>query len=182
LESAGLIQSFLGSRKKKYLNLSVEGGKYSRFSSPFAENKTELRHDLLASNILQKLLEFNGFSSGQIINEELEVIPDALIYGAKRSMEYSLALEVELHQKSKKRVVNKLSKYADSRIFNYVLYVTNKRSIYDSYRKIVNELNEDVQKKVMIGLSENLSEQSFAYEDLRVHFKGVEKYFMEMFV
>lgn len=181
LESEGFIQSFQGHNKKKYLSLSIEGGKYSHFSSPYAESKSELRHDLIVSNALRELLKFENFKSGHVVSEELDIVPDALIYASRNGTEYSLALEVELHQKSKKRIVNKFSRYARSQVFNYVLYVTNKSSILDCYKTQLTTMKPAIQDKILILNNEYLSEQSFDYENSNIWLKGEFKSFKEVF-
>lgn len=181
LEDNGLVQSFPGHRRKKYLSLSGEGGKFSRFSSPYLESENELRHDLITSCVLRELLRFPNFKSGHVMNEDLEVVPDALIYAVKNNKEYSLAIEVELHQKSKKRLIEKFSRYGNSKIFNYVLYVTNKRSVFDSYRNLLAEMNDRVQGQIMILLDENLREHEFDYLDSILWFKNSNKNFLEVF-
>lgn len=116
LEIEGLVKSHKGHRRKKYFSLSLDGGKFSNYSCPYAENKKELRHDVISSNVLRELLDYKNFKSGHIVVEDLDLIPDALIYAKKNEKEYSLAIEVELHQKSKKRLIDKYSRYGLSLI------------------------------------------------------------------
>ena len=181
LEKNGLIQSFKGHRGKKYLALSDEGGNFISNATFALPNENELLHDLTVSTVLMSLLKFEHFKSGHIVNEDLELIPDALIYGVKNHQEYSLAIEVELHQKSKKRLVDKFSRYGQSNIFNHALYVVRKQSIFDAYRKVLLEMNDTAQERIILLLNESLREHDFDYLDSVLWFKKSEKQFLEVF-
>ena len=182
LEANGLVKSYVGDRKRKYVTLSVSGSKYSIYNASHVESEAEVAHDLLASALLRFLLEFENFKSGYILADEFEVVPDALIHAQKKGREYVLALELELTQKSKKRLISKLLKYESSSSFDYVLYVTNKTSLYDSYRKTLMRMNNEIQKKVILLLDEELSEMKSNYLESKVFFKGEKKSFTEVFL
>ncbi|GAB4017659.1 MAG: hypothetical protein Fur0010_18440 [Bdellovibrio sp.] len=181
LEAEGLIRSIVGHQRKKYLSLTIEGGRFSKFSSPYLENDNELRHDLIVSSALREFLKFRNFKSGYVMTEDLEVVPDALVYARKKEKEYSLAIEIELHQKSRKRLVDKFSRYGNSKIFNYVMYVTNKGSIFDSYRNLLLEMNDKIQGQIMILHDEGLRENRFDYLNSRIWFRKSNKTFSEIF-
>ena len=119
----------------------------SKYASPYLENKIELKHDLIAGHVLKIFLEFENFKSGHISYEDLSVNPDAVIYAVRNNREYSLGVEVELHQKSQRRVIKKFAKYYDSQIFNYIIYVMPKEAIFHSYKKIILSLKSFFAKK-----------------------------------
>lgn len=182
LEGQRLIKSYQGPHGANYLALTSEGGKISQYACPYIESDLELNHDLLSSMILRSLLKFKNFESGQVIhNEELDIVPDAVIHAVKHQEEYSLAVEVELTQKNKKRVIEKFSKYSKTNQFTHVLYVINKEALFDSYRKIMSEMNEIVSRKVILLIEPKLSHTNFEYQTARCWFKGREAKFDEIF-
>ena len=181
IEKEGLISSFQGYRCKKYLSLTGEGGKLSQYSFPYLESRIELKHDLIAGHVLKRLLEFENFRSGHVSYEELSVNPDAVIYAVRNNREYSLGIEVELHQKSQRRVIEKFSKYYNSQILNYILYVMPKESIFHSYQKIILEMSEKVQGKIILLLDKELTPDHFNYLDSEIFFRKKTKKFLEVF-
>ena len=181
IEKEGLISSFHGYRCKKYLSLTGEGGKLSKYASPYLENKIELKHDLIAGHVLKKFLEFENFKSGHISYEDLSANPDAVIYAVRNNREYSLGIEVELHQKSQRRVIKKFSKYYDSQIFNYIIYVMPKEAIFHSYQKIILGMSEKIQGKIILLLDKKLTQDHFNYLESEIFFRQKTKSFGEVF-
>ena len=178
----GLIKSYQGPHGANYLALTSEGGKISQYACPYIESEIELNHDLLSSMVLRSLLRFANFQSGHVIhNDEPDLVPDAIIHAIKGQEEYSLAIEVELTQKNRKRILEKFSKYSKTNQFTHVLYVTNKEGIFDSYRKIISEMNELVSRKVILLVEPKLSHTNFEYQTARCWFKGKEAKFDEIF-
>ena len=57
----------------------------------------------------------------------------------------------------------------------------NKRSIFDSYRNLLAEMNDRVQSQIMILLDEDLREHEFDYLDSTLWFKNSNKNFLEVF-
>ena len=153
----------------------------SKYASPYLENKIELKHDLIAGHVLKKFLEFENFKSGHISYEDLSANPDAVIYAVRNNREYSLGIEVELHQKSQRRVIKKFSKYYDSQIFNYIIYVMPKEAIFHSYQKIILGMSEKIQCKIILLLDKKLTQDHFNYLESEIFFRQKTKSLGEVF-
>lgn len=65
----------------------------------------------------------------------MEKTPDILVTGST-SKEIRLAVEIELTQKNKSRLEEIFKAYADSRVINNVIYITDKESILKFYKEI----------------------------------------------
>ena len=181
LEKHGLLKSFRGGRGRKFLTLTDSGGKLSHFGNIYCENENELGHDLLCSVILKKLLNYKNFDSGEVYHGDGDLIPDGFIHARKNDEPYTLALEIELHQKSAPRVKSKFKKYACSQMFTHVLYVMPKESIFHSYRKILLEMNREVQQTVVLLFNKDLTIETFNFLDSLCFLKGEEQSFEEIF-
>jgi hypothetical protein len=183
LEEEGLLKSILGSNKRKFLSLTMKGLKFSPFGKNFDLAEDSLNHDLISTKIVTTLINYKSFNSGQVCcyQDRVDVEPDGLIYGSKNGVDYSLAIEVELTQKSKIRIIEKFNKYVSSNDFSYVLYVMNKESAFRTYRKVLEGLNENVSKKIILMLDVSLSPVSFNYIGSKCVFQNKEKAFSEIF-
>jgi hypothetical protein len=53
-----------------------------------------------------------------------------------------MALEVELNHKNFERVTEKFNKYYQSDFFNYALYIFNRPSVFEAYKRKLVELDE----------------------------------------
>lgn len=181
LEQEDFIKSFIGHGRRKYAILTDKGAMFSQYASEYSEGYQELKHDIIVSGVLRSLLKFKNFKSGSVVHEHFDAIPDGVIYAVKKDRSYSLAVEVELHQKSQLRLIQKFAKYKQSNTFNYVIYITNKRSIFDSYEHLLKNMNESVRDKIILLLDENLSEYRFDYLESELSFRGKRKTFVEIF-
>lgn len=175
LEKEGLINSVLGSNKRKYLSLTNEGMKFSPTAFESSDPAT-FNHDLISSTVASTLLrkDIFEFVERRLSDECLDLEPDGYLKGKKLEQVYLMALEIELTQKSKKRVTEKFNKYSECNDFDYCLYLTNKRSLYNSYCKILDSLEEKVREKIIIAIDEKLSPTCFRYKDTNCYFQGKE--------
>lgn len=183
IEKLGLVRSIKGRRKTKYVTLTEKGSMISQYKSPYLENEVELSHDLTASCLLCELLKYPNFHTGHIVHggEGLSPEPDALIHASKNDKLYRLALEIELHQKSNKRVREKFARYVATADCDHVLYVMNKPDVFHSYQAITLEMEKKVSQKIILMLATNLFAQQFEYQDARCWFKAKEMGFNEIF-
>jgi hypothetical protein len=183
LEEEGLLKSILGTNKRKFLSLTLKGLKFSPFGKNFDQAEDSLNHDLISTKIVTTLINYKNFNSGQVCcyEDRIDVEPDGLIHGSKNGVDYSLAIEVELTQKSKVRIIEKFNKYVSSNNFSYVLYVMNKESAFRTYRKVLDSLNEDVSKKIILMLDTGVNPMTFNYQSSKCVFQHQEKSFMEIF-
>ena len=183
LESEGLVRSILGNNKRKFITLTNKGTEICPYGVSFDDLEDSLNHDLTATNIVTKLIEYKNFKTGQVqcFGRGLDVEPDGLIFGQKNGREYSLAIEVELHQKSKSRVSDKLIKYANSIYYSYVIYILNKESTYRAYKMILESMNDEVRRKVILLFDINLTPTRFHFKDAQCLFQGKNVSFEEIF-
>lgn len=183
IENFGLVRSVKGRRGLKYVMLTQEGSRLSQFKSPYLESEIELTHDLIASRLLCDLLKYPNFHTGHIVHggENLNPEPDAFIHASKGGTQYRLALEIELHQKSNKRVREKFSRYVVTPDCDHVLYVMNKPDVFHSYQAITLEMDKSVSQKIVLMLEPNLGTRQLEYQKARCWFKAKEMRFDEIF-
>lgn len=183
LEDEGLVRSILGNNKRKFITLTSKGSEVCPYGVSFNDSEDSLNHDLIATNIVTKLIEYKNFKTGQVqcFGRGLDVEPDGLIFGQKNGKEYSLAIEVELHQKSKSRLMDKLIKYTSSVYYSYVIYVINKEATYRSYKKILENMNDEVRRKVILLLDRDLTLTRFNFLEAHCLFQNKDMSFEEIF-
>ncbi len=183
LEKAGLIKSILGIHKRKILSLTNEGAKYSPTASKVSDQDETLFHDLIATNVVTSLTKEEIFKFGEVpFYDELdEVSPDGIVYGLKNNKNYSMALEIELTQKSKKRIIDKFNKYSRSKHYHYSMYVFNKESAYRSYKNVLESMNDEIKSKIILCLDKELKTDNFDYMNSKIWFKSQDKSFKEVF-
>lgn len=183
LESEGYVRSIIGDRRRKLITLTTRGSEVCPYGISFDEAEDSLNHDLIATNVVTKMIEFENFKTGQVqcFGRGLDVEPDGVIFGQKNGKEYSLAIEVELHQKSKTRLTDKLIKYSNSIYYSYVIYIINKEATFRAYKKILENMTEDVHRKIILLLDMELTATSFNYRKAKCYFKNDEKIFLEIF-
>ena len=183
LEQEGLVASFRGKDRTKYLYLTSRGSKVTSVGTSFELSDETLTHDLICSNVLLELLKYKNFVSANVMHDagKLLIEPDGIIYAIKKNREYTCALEVELHQKSRDRIKAKFAKYSNSSIYTHVLYVTNKMSLIRFYNTILEQMNSDIENKIVLLLDEDLSATNFNYQKSKCWFKGEERSFVSIF-
>jgi hypothetical protein len=111
-------------------------------------NEDNIRHDSVVTVIGTSLLEFDLVKNITLPHEyktksswkHHAIEPDAIIAFEQDGYEYSIALEVELWRKDRKRVYGKLVDYAKASEYDYVFYFFTDRFSLDSYKKRLEEL------------------------------------------
>ena len=136
LEKQGLIKGTFEKSSMKYFTLTALGSNYSLHPNPYGESEKSIIHDLICTNAIQELLKEECFHLECAPQEiDFQIEPDGILYGQRKGISYVLAIEIELHQKSKKRLTHKFIKCFDEKNINYVLYITNKKTIFNTYIK-----------------------------------------------
>ena len=179
LEARKLIEKYSpANTNKKYIYLTADGEKLisedNRFCRP-AQNS--IYHDLLMSELCYEFLKLKCFDEAileHLIHNKKEFlkisgpIPDAILKGKIEKESFRIALELELTQKSHDRVCQKVSQYLVSN-YDYVVYLFNSKSTFNSYAKILIEKYGDrVFKKVLFFL---IDEKEITKEKI-LNFKG----------
>ena len=182
LEKANLVVGVFERKQGKYLTLTQEGATCSVYPYADYESSLSITHDLYCTAVIKCLLNCKAFSSGCANNYvEADVEPDGIIHLRQYGADYILAVEVELHQKSKKRVIEKFAKYLDEKLFDNVLYVINKQSVFDAYRKILIGMNDKVVQKIALCFDPSLSTTNYDYFNATYWANGDYKSFQDLF-
>ncbi|MCP4912365.1 MAG: hypothetical protein GY909_04545 [Oligoflexia bacterium] len=181
LFQSNLIKKIKGGFKKDYVFLTNRGGLVSSYNSQYDESEDELFHDMVSSFVLLRLLEFKNFESGSLNFDTGSYLSDGELNCIKKGQNYKMALEVELTQKSKRRVESKFKYYLNTKNFDYVLYVFNKRSTFESYKRTLSKLKSEYHEKLILLLDKSLSPELFDYRNSEINFKNRSWNFEELF-
>mgnify|MGYP001609354658 CR=1 FL=1 len=183
LERHGLIRGVLLGRKNKHVFLTQKGIKYTPYDTTFEISNENLTHDLIAARVLRDLLNYKGFKEGRMYHQITsdKLLPDAEIIGAKNGETYRMALEVELTQKSQDRVKEKFRLYGNGQGFSYALFITNKETLFNTYKRFLLEMKADVQDGVILLLDKSLSVTKFSYARAECFFMGKTMCFEDLF-
>lgn len=68
----------------------------------------------------------------------MEKTPDILVTGT-HPQPFRIAIEIELTQKSKTRLIEIFKSYSASKVINNVIYITDKKSIFEGYNQLIND-------------------------------------------
>ncbi len=184
LESHGLIKSVLLGRKDKHIYLTNKGLKLTSYDLTYEICDENLTHDLVVGRVLRELLTYPSFRDGRMFHQIIvdDIYPDAQIDGKKNSQNYSVALEVELTQKSEVRVKEKFRRYAKDNSFTYAMFISNKEGLYRAYKRYLSEMNPDIQEAVIILFDKSLSTTKFNYQASNCFYMGKERSFNFLFL
>jgi hypothetical protein len=129
-------------------------------SSPEIE-ETSLYHDLLVSRICLEILKYGhifksadlehrikGLSKKSISNE---IVPDARIHGELNGKSFIASIELELHQKEKRRIIGKAKNYLNSSYYNHAFYFFSDENTMNNYCKTIKEeLGDEFNQKIFL--------------------------------
>jgi hypothetical protein len=148
-EKAKIIKGFRDPwSRKKYVYLTRKGEELISLNEyPTALSEESLFHDLRVVDFGRELLKNEVFKKirfeHQIVNRRnyvnnLALIPDAEIDGEMNGKKFSLAVELELHQKSKDRLEKKGEQYLGS-LYDHCLFMFGDKNTLENYRKFFSE-------------------------------------------
>jgi len=180
LESNMLIDSFINSwSNEKFVYLLPTGIKaLGEEKSSLAINRDLRFHDAISSKVARLFRSYH-FIEGVYLDQEiaksyplLERVPDILAEGQLKS-NFRFAIEVELTQKSQKRVKEIYRSYSDSKVVNNIIYITDKPSIFKAYQKYLDELGDEInQDKFILIFESNLSKKTFNLLNSKAFYRG----------
>lgn len=158
LTGCGLLNATVYGHNKKYFYLSDSGIKFSRFQNNVKADQETLTHDLLIGEAVREICKHKKVRFGRVCDAltKDDVHPDAIIEATNKGKSFTIAVELELHQKSKKRVMAKYSKYSASKRFDYVVFISQKKPLVSAYLACLAKMNEAARKKFVFILNENL--------------------------
>ena len=180
LEKNLLVDSFINSwSNEKFIYLLPDGIKALGENELSLNINRELRfHDSIVSKVARDFKSYPHIEEVYLdfqTRQEfplLERIPDCLVTGNLRNP-FSMAIEVELTQKSQDRVKKILKTYSDSKVVNQVLYITDKKTILEAYKKYLFELGSVVLKEKFLFLyTKDLAKGKADLLNSPVHFKN----------
>ena len=182
LEKNQVIDSFINTwSNEKFIYLLPNGIKALGGNERTLNINRDLRfHDSIVSKVAR---EFNtyphiektylDFQTREVF-PLLERIPDCLLHG-KLLSPFTMAIEVELTQKSQERVKEIYRTYSDSKVVNQVLYITDKKSILNAYLKYLDSCDDFILKdKFLFLYAKDLASGKYHLEKCPVVFKGNE--------
>ena len=183
LETHGLVKGVLLGRKNKHIYLTNKGLRYTGHDHTYEICDENITHDLVVGRVLKELIKSPQFIDGKMFHEipVENIFPDAEVKGVKDNQTYKLALEIELTQKSESRVKEKYRRYGREKVFNYVLYITNKEGLFKTYKRYLEEMNRDIQEAVILMFDKTLSVTSFKRENAKCFYQGKETTFTDLF-
>lgn len=161
LEKAKVIKSFRDPwSRKKYVYLTKTGEELISLNDfPTSISNESIFHDLRVVDLGQEFLKNDVFKNirfeHQIVNKKnyvtnLALIPDAEIDGEMNGKKFSLAIELELHQKSKDRIKKKGEQYLGA-LYDHCLFMFADRNTLENYRKFFTEkLGEKFNEKIFL--------------------------------
>lgn len=178
LESLNYLGSIYYQGYKKYLYLTEKGLKEAGLDKSWPINKDILTHDLICVNVYSYLIGLDAFNSGGLNLEEAwaSTRPDCVInYKSTK-----LAVEIELTQKSSPRIEQKLRKYLVSDDYERALYIFQKTSVFNAYKRKMDELDEKrdplfqkrYQDKIILMIEPEVKNNNFELLDSPCYFQG----------
>lgn len=183
LEISGLIKGVSMGGKEKYIYLTNKGLQYTGHDHTYEISESNLTHDIIVGRVLKQLLKMDQFIDGKMFHQvaDFDVFPDALISGVKNDSTYKLALEIELTQKSEPRVKEKYRRYGRNTVFNYALFITNKWTLYNTYKRFLLEMNQETQAAIILLFDQNLNMKGMNTDNNKCTYLGKETSFSDLF-
>jgi hypothetical protein len=135
--------------RKNYIYLSSTGEKLICPDSPSKLKNETLYHDSKVSEICMELLKLDSIVTGIELEHKIkvqnkmssfdEVLPDARLSGNFRGEVFQAAIEIELNQKEKSRIVSKAKNYFKSTYYDHAFYFFPDEKILKNYDRILKE-------------------------------------------
>jgi hypothetical protein len=189
LENYLLIDSFINSwSNEKFIYLMPNAIKVLGSENKLLPvNRDQRFHDAIVTRIALNFKEYH-FVKDIYLDQEIGKIfplieknPDILITGQLKK-EFRLAVEVELTQKSKKRVVEIFRSYSQSIAVNNIIYITDKLSLYKTYLRYLDELKEEINTDKFIFIyKKDLNNKTFNIINSKILYQGHETSLKQLF-
>lgn len=184
LEKALLIDSFIDAwSKEKHVYLEKDGFNLLGIEKASRICREQRYHDALVVKILRYFSQFNFYQTGYLDNElrqslltSLDHMPDAALDIKSPKRSFKLAIELELNQKTKERIMRNYRYFINSKLFHNVLYVFYKRSTFNSYYQLLRDnFTPEEQEKIILLIEPNLTLANSALAQSEIYFKGGKK-------
>lgn len=182
LEKNNLIESFMNSwSNEKFLYLKSSALKALGEEKFLLPINADIRfHDAISTKVALYFKEL-AFIKEVYLDQEIakhfplmEKTPDILVLGEKEKP-FKLAVEIELSQKNKTRVMDILKRHGESKIVNNIIYITDKKNIFNSYQGYLNELGDSIDNSKFIFIFEPaLNAKTFSILNSMASYRGKE--------
>ena len=118
----------------------------------------------------------------KLVNSFDDIIPDARLKGNFNGASFISAIEVELHQKEKSRIISKAKHYLKSSLYDYAFYFFPDEKILKNYSNILRkELDNDFNQKIFLFSTPKIFEgKNTLYESTGL-VKGQPKTILQLF-
>lgn len=169
LERKKIIQIYKDPwNKKNYAFLSKLGEKLIGPDTPSLLQEETYYHDSKVSALCYEILKLNHvFHSVELehkiknINKKSsfdDIVPDARVFGQFNNERFLSALELELHQKERGRIINKAKHYLNSTYYNHAFYFFPDKSLMNIYFKAMKDsLSSDFNQKIFLFADTSIS-------------------------
>jgi hypothetical protein len=178
--------------KKNYYYLSDLSEKkvFPNFSAKLLEET--LFHDSMVSILGVELLKLKPFIESIELEHKIkasnsrtqfdDLYPDARIKGHFNGKDFLVALELELHQKDKGRIVGKAKSYQKSSLYDYAFYFFPEERLMNNYHKILLEgAGENYNQKIFLFTAPEIFKGKNSLADGLGLVKGERKTIFELF-
>lgn len=176
LQRDGVVaHKFLGA-SLKYVYLTDKGIVHTPFDKTYQPVSEEVTHDLLVGRVAQELSQRSkvaGVTMYHLI-EDKHINPDAIITVNGKNTVFNIGIEIELTRKSQRRIKSKFGKYGTSQDYDYCFYISNDERLLKSYRRYLNDLEVEIQKKFFFITDENLKNAGEILKDVSCIYKDKE--------
>lgn len=155
-------------------------------------NSGALYHDSKVTSLGVELLKFNKTFKSIELEHQIkkgkgvigisDFIPDARVEGQFKAKFFQAAVELELHQKEKSRIVDKAKYYLESEYYNHALYFFPDNDLLQNYDTIIKkELGSDYNKKIFLFSCPLISKAKPSFENGTGLVMNKSKTFIEFF-
>jgi len=111
-----------------------------------------------------------------------EIIPDARLKGEFRNVIFTAAIEVEIHQKEKSRIITKAKSYIKSNLYDYVFYFFPDNKLLENYLNIMKkEIEDDFNQKIFLFSTPDIFSGKNSIQQGSGYVKGMQKSVLQLF-
>lgn len=136
----------------------------------------KLKHVFKSVELEHKIKNINKRSSFD------DIVPDAKVFGHFNNVSFLSALELELHQKEKGRIISKAKHYLNSTYYNHAFYFFPDKSLMNIYFKAMKEsLSDDFNQKIFLFANASISGSRPILDKAVGFVSGKEVSFYELF-
>lgn len=164
-EVLGIIKSFTNPySRKKYIYLTNLGYQlFEHQGERFKFNPETALHDAMVIELVSALETHVSFYETLItVHSDKKLNPDAVLIKRLGNSLSALAIELEITQKSKVRIAEKIRNYLSNQQYHHVVYVFTNRNIMENYKKtIATEFGDEAFNKILLFFNSSVISRKF---------------------